>query len=119
MAFIVDRKKYKTYDPDRGYELILEGGGSDGMVRFRLVGANNESAFSATTVGEKLHPDETHHLGENSTGRVVVWRIHNWPDGWRSLIREAMQAYIINHGSPLPNVTAVVRFGEAGGILNA
>ena len=118
MPFIVERKKYRTYDPDKGYELFVDGGGSDGTTRFRLVGPNSECAFSASSIGEELRPDETIRLGPNFADRVVVWRIHIWPDNWKTLIREAMQAYVINHGSPLPNVRAFVRFGETGGVFD-
>lgn len=119
MAFIVDRKNYRTYDPTRGFELFVEGGGSDGMKTFRLVGPNSECVFYASSIGEKLHPEEAIRLGPNFTNRVVVWRVDNWIDGWKDIIREAMQAYIINHGSPLPNVTAFVRFSANGGIFDA
>jgi hypothetical protein len=118
MVFIIDRVNFRTYDPDRGYELFLVGGGSDGTERFRLVGPVSECNFSAHTFEEKLRPDELARLGPNYDKTPVVWCIHHWTNDWKSIVREAMTAFLINHGSPIPNLEAFVRFGTKESVFD-
>ena len=75
MVFIVDRKNFRTYDPDRGYELFLTGEGSDGTHRFRISSPNGECGFSAHSFQEKLHEDELKRIGEDYSKDPVVWLV--------------------------------------------
>lgn len=118
MTFKVDRKEYRTYDPERGYELFIIGGGSDGMQRFKLAGPNGEGYFTATSIGQSLRADEIAFLGRDYSKRTVVWCVMFWSDDWKSLIREALTAYLINHGSPLSGSEAFVRFGPDGSVFD-
>lgn len=117
MAFIADRKARRTYDPDRGYELSREGGGSGGELRFRLVGPEDETSFTATFGVDPLTPAEIEKLGPQFDKIPIVWTVFWHLPEWRQVIREALRAYMFTHGAPLPNMRAFVRFGSKGSIF--
>lgn len=118
MNFISDNVNFRTYDPERGYELVRTGGGSDGTYRFRLIGPKGECNFSANYFEEHLRPDELERLGPLYDKRPIVWCIHHWPNDWKTIIREAMTAFLINYGSPIPNLEAFVRFGTRESVFD-
>lgn len=118
MAFISDNVNFRTYDPEGGYELFLTGGGSDGTHRFRLTGPQGEQNFSAHYFEENLRPEEVKRLGPDFHEKPIVWCVHNWSDDWKSIIREAMTAFVINYGSPIPGLKAFVRFGTKESIFD-
>ena len=119
MVFISDNVNFRTYDPERGYELFRIGGGSDGTYRFRLVGPEGECNFSAHHFEEQLRPDEIERLGPDYNKKPIVWCIHYWLDEWKPIIRQAMTVFIINYGSPIPNLEAFVRFGTKESVFDA
>lgn len=114
MAFIVDRENFRTYDPERGYELFVTGGGSDGTSRFRLVGPDGETTFSAHSFGERLRPDELRRLGSDYAKKPVVWMVHLWLKEWKSVIRDAL----IEHSSYFPDEEVFVRFGTKESVFD-
>ena len=118
MSFIVDRENFRTYDPERGYELFQTSGGSDGTYQFELIGREGGCNFSAHSFGERLRPDEIARLGLGYNKEPVVWCIHHWTEDWKPIVREAMTAFLINHGSPLPNLEAFVRFGTKESVFD-
>jgi hypothetical protein len=118
MSFVVDRKARRTYDPKRGYELFPEGGGSDGRLRFRLVGPVGETKFTAEFGNDPLTEHELERLGPNFDKTPIVWTVSLSDQKWDQIIREAMEAFMFSHGTPFPNRQSFVRFGSKGSVFN-
>lgn len=119
MAFIVDRTNLRTYDPERGYELFTNGGGSDGTCRFKLTRPGGEFFFSAHSLNEKLSNTELEIVSPKNEKKIIVWVVHNWTEEWRGVIREALTAFVVIHGSADPEMRAFVRFGVKGSVFDA
>lgn len=118
MVFIADRKELRTYDPERGYELFQLSGSSDGTLSFRLVGPDLETKFVGKLNEDPLTDDELSSLGPDYKMTPLVWTLRAYDQNWKSIIREAMTAYVYAHGTPLPNREAFVRFGSKGSIFD-
>lgn len=115
MAFVVDHANFRTFDPDRGFELFVLSSGSDGTYRFRIAGPGKEHYFSAHY--ERLSASEHSKVDVPDGVIPIVWIIHRWYDEWKPIVREAMLAYVINHGSPNGHFEAFVRFGEGEDLI--
>ena len=118
MSFVVDREARRTYAPERGFELFSEGGGSDGRRYFRLVGPGVETQFTAEFGIDPLTENELAKLGPNFDKTPLVWTVSLHDQKWDQTIREAMEAYMYSHGTPLPNRQAFVRFGSKGSVFD-
>jgi hypothetical protein len=99
MTFVTDEENIRVYDPVSGLEMVKEGGGSDGTVRFIIRGDKGECFFSChmevrdSTEKEKAtHPEGS---------RTVVWLIRNGRpeipgysvEDSKEIIRDAMLTY--------------------------
>jgi hypothetical protein len=111
MAFISDPEQRRTWDPDRGYELKIEGttGGSSGYTPFHLTGPDVDIYFYAKGKTSEL-PQET------PKGEVLyeaVWNIQRASlarEDIKALITEAMLSYKHHFGIAPANVSHSVRF---------
>ncbi|WEK00991.1 MAG: hypothetical protein P0Y59_04650 [Candidatus Sphingomonas phytovorans] len=112
MTFIADNAALRTYDPDRGIELHLIGGGSSGISYFKLIQHNVEIQFSAhmeaQANGAFVHDKE-------EIPNIIVWVVHKNRGILESgvtetdaIIREAMKAYKGSHGIPARQLVEVV-----------
>ena len=120
MPFISDNKAFRTYDPERGFELFRVGGGSDGTDEFKITGpGGSQFRFWANSYREQLTDEEALALQLPPEVDPIVWRIHNWNMEWRDIIKEAMEAFVGNHGSPIKNMRAFIRFGSNGSVTDA
>ncbi|MDF0545948.1 hypothetical protein PX699_26675 [Sphingobium sp. H39-3-25] len=117
MAFVADHVNFRTFDLDRKLELFVLSCGSDGTCRFRVTSPGKEHYFSAHY--ERLNISENSKVNVGDGVIPIVWIIHRWYDEWKPVIREAMLAYVINHGSPNGHFKAFVRFGEKGALNDA
>lgn len=116
--FQADFEIGRTWDPDRGFELIFEGGGSDGTQRFVLQGSGDSHHFTANSAFERLLPYEFLKLDPYQRANSWVWRVHNWNEYWKPIIRSALISYATGHGFKLPNMEIFVRFGSKGSVFD-
>lgn len=113
MTFVADPVELRTYDPHRGLELFVDGGGSDGDMRYKLVRLDGIKIHFSTrwclSRAEKWRQ-------QNPSGRRTV--VHfvrsvrgRFPSRSRDLtdgiIREALIAYKGGHGLPADSGVAV------------
>ena len=126
MVFIVTRQNgWKIFDPEQGYELLNISGSSDGMHRFELVGPEGSFPFSAISYQEQLRPDERVLAGLEGQPDPVVWKVRNWDERWKPVIRAAMLAReeaMISSAAETNDlwkgVRAFVRFGNEGSVFD-
>lgn len=118
MSFVADSKQLRTYDPERGYELLKDGGGSSGELRFRITGPQGTTKFSASFSQDSLSDAELRKLGTDDNKTSLVWTIHNSSDEWKGIIREAMMTYMFVHGTSLQGRETFVRFGSLGSVFD-
>lgn len=118
MSFVADPKQLRTYDPERGYELLKDGGGSSGDLRFRISGPQSTIKFSASFSQDSLSDEELCNLGSDYNKTSFVWTIHSFSDEWKGIIREAMMTYMFVHGTSLQGRETFVRFGSLGSVFD-
>jgi hypothetical protein len=118
VTFIVDRDARRTFDPDRGYELHVVGGGSGGYVSFELETPTRKIRFTARMEGSP-RPEELKILGPGFTDYPAIWVVFglNLPE--KNIIREALLTFKMSSGADFPNTKWFVRIGENGSIFDA
>lgn len=120
MPFISDLDAYRTYDPDRGLELVREGvdGGSSGWIAYKIKGGGREIAFHA-----KLASTNTAFGNSDPSPGLEqpCWMIYTGGSldaptyaHLRPIIEEAMVAYRSNFGFGQPEWHYYVCFVPLG-----
>lgn len=108
--FVADRKALRTFDHETGFELIHDGGGSDGSMRFKIIGPTSSCAFGAHMAEDRKSDGELIHW---------IWEVYNWRKEWEPVIYAALRAYKSVHGHTSSKHRYFVRFGTKGALLSA
>lgn len=112
MAWIADQKQMRTWDTEAGLELHVEGGGSEGHVRFRIEGTGVLIRYTASSVEAPLTNQEELELGITN---ATVWFIgggDRLPEAKKVIIASAMKAFKLSHGFHLTDAPILLRFGR-------
>lgn len=113
MTFVADPVEFRTYDLHRGLELFIDGVGSDGDMRYKLVRSDGITVhFSARWC---LSRAKRWRQQNPSADRTVVHFVRSvrgrFPSRSRGvtdgIIREALVAYKGGHGLPADSGVAV------------
>jgi hypothetical protein len=112
MAFIADFENQRTYDPDRGIELQVVGGGAEGSTDFRLVSKSGICEFTAYREYRKPNSDDLTEYPQAKETKVWVINTHpNLPTfdslSTKEIIRQAITAFGSGHGASTSNAISV------------
>ena len=113
MTFISINEEKRTFDAERGFELLTNGGGNEGSRHFILRGPGFQLHFSGLTrsaaiegVDPRLHA---------SVSKTLIWHVYNQPlpipgqsmEETRQVITEALTAFKGVHGYPAGQAVSV------------
>lgn len=106
----------RTFDPNTGNELFVEGSYSDGVTSFRISGENIDVHFTGCL--GILSESEEYSLQIEA---AIIWDItclNNLDDSKKQLICDALKKYQLAHGSNPKSDPVFIRF-DRGILFNA
>ena len=120
MAFIFDPDTRQVCDPERGFELVSNGGGPDGRIGWKLVTRDGPCAFDSYLSFRNADPSE--HALRPEIETTGVWQLRNATPPLAGMtlretyevLREALSAWELGRGLDDVNWEICVP-GPAGG----
>lgn len=114
MTWIVDEENKRIIDPEQGYVLVVQSGGSDGSKTFAIekIGGEVVCVFLADNQSRTFPDDDQRHSHDQKNW--AIWRVISWPSHWRETIKAAMLAFKTVNGWQYPGTETYVQFGVNG-----